>query len=96
MSHVSSNDNAGQPELPSLHEQVAHAIMALALHERQINRLVMCSYATGVVEPLGEVLVRLGVALKKYEDGEQAKPRIMTATNMAQATRPVPSILRGK
>lgn len=92
MSHVSENDNAGQPELPSLHEQVAHAIMALALHERQIRRCVIVSYGSGAMEPLGEVLVRLGVEMKRRED-EATKPKIMTATSMAEATR-VPSVLR--
>lgn len=87
MSNGSHNDN--EPEVPlPLHIELAHALNGLAQHELTIGRkmvMVPVPSAPGskrmIMKPLGEILMRLGGALKDFEDGvERARPRILPAT----------------
>lgn len=77
MSDVSSNDNA-PAEVLEPHIEVAHAVNALAHHERGIKRMVMVPLPNGVQKPLGEILMRLGQALlDKKNEAEERRPRII-------------------
>lgn len=69
-----ANDNkpVGEPML--LEDEIGHAVMHLAMHEKGIKRMVMIQYPNGAVKPLGELLLRLG---QYVMERERAKPRIM-------------------
>jgi hypothetical protein len=74
-----ANDNNPLGAPLTLEEEIGHAVMHLAMHEKQIGRMLMVRYPNGAVKPMGELLLRLG---QYVMDKERSKPRLVLPTGL--------------
>jgi hypothetical protein len=93
-----ANDNETPqhpPDMPandrplSLEEQMSHAVMQLALHERSIRRFVLVRFPNGQTEPLGELLMRIGAALfeeRAEKEVDAPRPKLSLVHSASPAT----------